>query len=78
VLATAGFAPLPTAGRHKVFHHEATDTVVLLPLVPADRELDDTHLAAVRRMVDERGVIERAAFNSLLWKAKHDGEISPP
>ena len=46
VLGTAGFAPLPTSGRHKVFSHEATDTVVLLPLVPADGELDDTRLAA--------------------------------
>jgi len=78
VLATVGFAPLPTSGRHKVFRHEATDTVVLLPLVQADGELDDIHLAAVRRMVDERGVIEGDAFDSLLWEAKHDGDISPP
>ncbi|HEX5506155.1 MAG TPA: hypothetical protein VFW96_26285 [Thermomicrobiales bacterium] len=66
VLLTVGFAQVPTAGRHKVFRHGETDTVVLLPLVPAETALDDTHLVAVRKMVDERGVIAADVFDSML------------
>ena len=67
VLADVGFRPVPTAGHHKVFRHEETDTVVLLPLAPAESDVDGIHLAAVRRTVDERGVLDGDAFESLLW-----------
>ena len=65
-LTTVGFLSVPTAGQHKVFRHEATDTLVLLPLVPPDSDVDGIHLAAVRRMLDERGVVESEVFDSLL------------
>lgn len=66
VLLAVGFVQIPTTGHHKVFRHGETDTIVLLPLVPADTALDDTHLVAVRKLVDERGVIASDAFDGLL------------
>ena len=76
-LTAVGFVAVPTAGHHKVFRHEVTDTIVLLPLAPADSDVDAIHLAAVRRMVDERGVLDGDAFESLLWTtAQADGQPS--
>lgn len=66
ILAKLGFVRLQTAGDHRAFRHEETDTLIVLPGGPADRELDGIHRAAVRRMLDERGVVDGAAFDTLL------------
>jgi predicted RNA binding protein YcfA (HicA-like mRNA interferase family) len=65
-LVMTGFEPACENGGPRVFRHEATDTLVVLPAVPGDRRLDTTHLAAVSRTLAEKGVIERAAFEDLL------------
>ncbi len=66
VLAELGFDRLQSTGDHRAFRHEESDTLIVLPGWPADNELDAIHRAVVRRMLDERGVIDGDAFDSLL------------
>ena len=66
LLIGLGFVRLQTTGDHRAFRHEESDTLIVLPGWPADNELDAIHRAVVRRMLDERGVIDGDAFDSLL------------
>ena len=66
LLIRLGFTQVATAGDHRAFRHEATDTLIVLPGGPADGELDGIHRAVVRRMLDERGVLDGEDFDTLL------------
>lgn len=65
-LLKTGFVVTRSNGGPKVFRHQATDTMVILPALPGERGVDAVHLVAVSRTLDEKGVIEREAFQELL------------
>jgi hypothetical protein len=48
------------------FENAKTDTIVLLRPYESDDEVDPAALGAVRRLLDEKGVIGREEFNTLL------------
>ncbi len=65
-LTAVGSVAKQTRGRHKVFRHRPTATVVVLPLNLASTPLNPLHLVAVRRTLLERGVSDGDAFDRLL------------
>ncbi len=65
-LTAVGFVAGQTRGQHKVYRHQPTDTVVVLPLNLTGTPLNPLHLVAVRRTLLERGVIDGEAFDRLL------------
>ncbi len=66
LLIRLGFTRIATAGDHQPFRHEVTDTLIVLPGGSADRELDGIHRAVVRRMLDEKGVLDGEAFDTMV------------
>jgi hypothetical protein len=48
------------------FEHAATNTRILLPPFADDEHLDPGNLAGVRRLLDERGLMDRERFDELL------------
>ena len=69
LLFEVGFKENPTAGNNKLFEHSISDTVLILPMWQATDQVDRVHLVAVRRMLDEKGVIDADAFDELLQAA---------
>lgn len=65
-----GFVAEDTTGEHKVFRHQPTDTLVLLPPGPAQTPLEAIRLLPTRKIVGERGVVEGDAFDRLLGVAR--------
>ncbi|HWG47488.1 MAG TPA: hypothetical protein VN688_32295 [Gemmataceae bacterium] len=65
VLLGLGFQENPSPSRVR-FEHARTDTIVLLRPYAADDVVDPAALFAVRRLLDERGVVGREEFDTLL------------
>lgn len=66
ILREVGFEPEPVAGPQLVFHHQELDAWIILPPGRPDEVLDAIHVAAVRRQLVERGLVEdEDAFRAL-------------
>jgi predicted RNA binding protein YcfA (HicA-like mRNA interferase family) len=69
-LLDIGFISVPTAGEHKVFEHEASGAIILLPLTNPDDTVEPVRLASIRNLIVGKGVLDGAApeelFDSLL------------
>ncbi len=57
LLLRLDFAYAQTSEGHKIFEHVPSDTVVLLPSAQPGDVVDALHLAGVRRMVVDGGVV---------------------
>ncbi len=67
LLLGIGFVRGQTEGNHKVYQHKPSDTLILLPPTQPKEIVDALHLAGVRRMVVNGGVIDDDdSFNRLL------------
>ena len=56
--------------RHVLFQHTPSDTLIVLkPYHPA-RSVHPTDLAVVRTMLDQRGLMEQAAFERALMNSE--------
>ena len=65
-LVRMGFVPQPTTGTQKLFAHQSSDALVMLPPYSAQDSVSPAHVIAIRRVVTEKGVIEADAFDRLL------------
>ena len=68
-LSNAGFVMSRSKGSHVVFKHFPTETVVVLPSHDPNTEVEQAHLAAVRRTLAESGIVDRDSFDELLVEA---------
>ncbi len=71
-LLDIGFVSTPTTGNHKVFEHEASGAIILLPLTTPDEPVEPGRLASIRNVIVGKGVLDGAApdelFDALLEK----------
>lgn len=61
-----GFASVTSTGAQRVYENALRGAVVVLPPWEADAPVRPHHLAAVRRIVVEKGVAEEADFDRLM------------
>lgn len=66
VLPRMGFVVTPTLGGHKVFRHQESDAVIVIPSRPGRAQVDAAHLIAVRRTLGEKGLVDGETFEHLL------------
>jgi hypothetical protein len=64
LLGRKGFDRKIVKGSHQVFTHGRSRTDVLLPLVIRSPRAMPTYVAAVRKTLDETGLMPREAFNA--------------
>jgi predicted RNA binding protein YcfA (HicA-like mRNA interferase family) len=57
-LLDIGFVSVPTAGKHKVFEHETSGAVILLPLTMPDDPVEPVRLASIRNVIVGKGVLD--------------------
>src|SRR4051794_20329606 len=50
-------------GSHKAFRHDATDATVVLGWAPPSKQLNPAVIAGVKKLLDEKGVIDGGAFD---------------
>jgi len=65
LLLDLGFTARTVEDSHSTFRHEASDTVLLFGLHPSGEEVRPTDCVKVRRMLDERGLLEGEEFDRL-------------
>ena len=58
-----GFRQERIPGSHRLFTHETTDTVIMLPDDVSSRAAWPPQVAAVRRMLDLRGLVPAEEFD---------------
>jgi predicted RNA binding protein YcfA (HicA-like mRNA interferase family) len=64
LLCQLGFQQIASvSGSHKAFEHKQTNTIVVLGWAPPERKLNPAIVAGVRRLLDEKGVIDSDAFD---------------
>ena len=68
LVKTLAFQQTSTA-ESQIFEHTPTGTLILLPPLKADEGVPLYHLIGMRRLLDERGIIEANAFDKLLENA---------
>lgn len=65
-LRRMGFVPRESTGVQRVFWHEPSDTLVVLPGTPEHVGVGRAQLAAVRRTLFEKGLIDCDSLDGLL------------
>jgi predicted RNA binding protein YcfA (HicA-like mRNA interferase family) len=68
LLFRLGFISCETKGTQKVFRHEASDTLIMLPPYQSEEILRPFNLMAVQIQLVQRGLISQAAFEGALEK----------
>lgn len=68
LLLSIGFVEVPTAGSHKVYEYSPLGTLVVLPGYEQQANVRTMHLVAVRKILDENGLMDRDMFTSFLEK----------
>jgi predicted RNA binding protein YcfA (HicA-like mRNA interferase family) len=53
-------------GSHKAFKHDPSNAVVVLGWIPPDGQLNPSVVVGIRRLLDEKGVINRDSFDRKL------------
>jgi hypothetical protein len=66
VLLDLGFRTRTLPAGHIRFDHAPSDTLVILRPYKDDDTVDQGNLIGVRRLLDEKGVIDRDKFDELL------------
>ena len=68
LLLSIGFVEVPTTGSHKVYEYSPLGTLVVLPGYEQQANVRTMHLVAVRKILDENGLMNRDVFTSFLEK----------
>ena len=71
MLLDIGFVRAYTAGPHKLYTHQETDTIITLPPSRPHEFVRPIHIVAVRKQVIDRGLVVDDEFDQLLEKAQH-------
>lgn len=66
LLTRSGFALSRSADTHRLYRHQGSDAIVVLPGVAATHGASPAHVAAVRRILRDRGLMDSEAFEELL------------
>lgn len=66
LLLSIGFVEVPTTGSHKVYEYPVLGTLVVLPGYEQQANVRTMHLVAVRKILDENGLMDRNMFTSFL------------
>src|SRR4051812_30893732 len=66
VLLDLGFQTRILPGLHVMFEHQSSDTLVILRPYRDDEVIEQGTLAGIRRLLDEKGVIDRSRLDELL------------
>jgi hypothetical protein len=66
LLKGLGFVQVPANGPYILFEHKPSDTLLPFRQHRPDEQVDAMNLAVVRKMLDERGLLERDDFESAL------------
>jgi len=69
VLRALGFSARVAEEKARVYRHEATGAVIILPLLPDGQVVRPHHLVSVRMTLDAFGVADPLDFNAKLQKA---------
>lgn len=69
LLIQVGFVVSRAADGHKVYKHQASDTLIVLPSNGDNDSVSLTHLVAVRRTIAEKGLLDGESFDRLLGHA---------
>ncbi len=68
LLFRLGFISCETKGTQKVYRHEPSDTLIMLPPYQPQDRLRPIHVAAVQIQLVQRSLISKAAFEGALEK----------
>lgn len=63
LLRQLNFAEVHTSGTHRLYKSSVEDVTLVLP---ETKSLSSTHVAAIRKTLVEKGIIEPATFDGLL------------
>jgi predicted RNA binding protein YcfA (HicA-like mRNA interferase family) len=66
LLMGIGFVEVPTTGSHKVYEYSPLGTLIVLPGYEQQANVRAMHLVAVRKILDENGLMNRDMFTSFL------------
>ena len=69
LLSRLGFINQPTTGSQTVFQHAASNTLIILPHYEPQEPLREIHLLGTQKMLIEKDLISRAAFQGFMEKA---------
>ncbi|BAZ40300.1 hypothetical protein NIES4101_62610 [Calothrix sp. NIES-4101] len=68
LLLSIGFVEIPTTGSHKVYEYSPLGTLVVLPGYEQQANVRTMHLVAVRKILDENGLMDKDVFSRFLEK----------
>ncbi|MGB3636380.1 MAG: type II toxin-antitoxin system HicA family toxin [Rivularia sp. (in: cyanobacteria)] len=68
LLLSIGFVEITTTGSHKVYEYSPLGTLVVLPGYEQQANVRTMHLVAVRKILDENGLMDSDVFTSFLEK----------
>ena len=67
-LLSLGFERREFEGKHYIYDHEASDTLITFPIVDMRTRVRPSHLITSCKMVVERGIAEEETFSRLLME----------
>ena len=68
-LKDLGFTQIRLSEAHLAFQHDATDTLLALPVYKANQNVAPHHLAMFRVQLDAKGILEADVFDRLVASA---------
>ena len=68
LLSRLGFTTPPTTGSQTVFQHTASNTLIILPHYEPQEILRQIHLLGTQKILIEKGLISKAAFQGFMEK----------
>jgi len=69
LLLRLGFAHSKPRGDHRYYRHDASDTVILLPDYAPDDLVRPHHAIAIRRLLDEKGLLESVEYDRVVARS---------
>jgi hypothetical protein len=66
LLCQLGFAPVASNGTQKVYENTPFQAVIVLPRAKSNASVRPHHLAAVRRTLIEKGIVEESLLEELI------------
>lgn len=72
-LLSLGFERREFEGRHYIYDHEASDTLITFPIVDMQMRVRASHLITSRKMIVERGIADEETFVQRLMENAQQG-----
>lgn len=66
LLLNIGFVEVPTTGSHTIYEYLPLGTLVVLPGYEQQANVRTMHVVAVRKILDENGLMDKDMFTSFL------------